>query len=383
MIDTIKLAIPQSMYTIIDHHKFNPPTYEMFNAGLYSRGGLSFSTQNPTTDDKRNGIYKPRLTVVRRPLKGLGYQNTLYAELSLPKLIYGNNFDELTSNDFDLVIAAIKNVLKDMGVMVLSSQLPDAHLSAIHFGKNFILDDFTTPYTYISELKKIDFSKVLDINQTDYRNGGLNYKIHSNLFEFAFYDKLKELQQSKLSPNRSIDDDDYCQLSLLDYIEKLDQKSKPFEVLRLEMRLNNRRCIKKTLKKSGLNENTTFRSLFDQSLAKKLLMSYFDQMLEQYIPVYENSSPLYIFNQLKIDNPLEKPAKLLELATAQSIIGQTSVREFRNMINDKNWYRLKKNLQIITVSKHNNYLYRLRDQLDTFKKVRLIDYPQLMLNDVN
>ncbi len=381
MIDTIKLELTQSMFTVINHHLFNPPTSDMFKSTAWERGKVTSSKQNPTKQDKKAGIYKPRLTITRRPLKHLGYSNTLYVEVSLPKLVFGNNFDELTNNDFEVVKTSLIEVLKTMGVLVQPSQLDQAKISSIHYGKNIILTDYTTPFSFINELKKVDISKIYDINQTDYRNGGLSYKVHSNLFEMAFYDKIKELEQSKVSQKRSISKDDYCQLSLLDHIESMEHKNNPFQVLRVEMRLNKRRKIRQILKKYGLIDSVCFPDLYNQDLAQYLLTSYYQELVKNYIPTNESSDETEMYFQLKANNPKYKESKLLELTSTQIMINKLSVRGFRNMISNKTWYRLKRSLikngSILT----SNPLVRLKRELERFEPVKLVDFPQLMLNN--
>ena len=380
MIDTIRLELPQSMYTIIDHTKFTPSTYPMFTCGAWNSGTVTFSKQNPTNIDKKAGIYKPRLTITRRPLKNLGYQNTLYVELSLPKLVFGNNFDELSDEEFNTVLDCLYEVLKTMGVLVYKNQLPQAQVSAIHYGKNIILDDYTTPYTYIKELKNIDISKTLDVNQTDYRNGGLSYKLHTNLFEFAFYDKIKELEISKFSEKRSLEKDNYCQLSLLDYMQEQKQNSSPFEVLRLELRLNNRKKIKQYLKRIGLQENSTLEYLFDQQIAKKILLSFYDSITNKGEYSYKTNSLLHTFESLKKASPKSRDQQHLELCSALSIINDVGVREFRNLIEDRTWYRIKKQLEMLK-KQPNNYLIKIQNNLNEFIQAKLVDYPQLMINN--
>ena len=147
------------------------------------------------------------------------------------------------------------------------------------------------------------------------------------------------------------------------------------------MRLNNRRKIGQVLQKTDLSKVTTFRYLFSQSLAKQLLLSYYDQILKQYIPVINSDSTPQIFAQLKIANSYHRDSKLLELAAAQSIINQRGVREFRNMISDKTWYRLKKSLQKVGDIKPDNQLYKIRQKLDEFETIKLVDYPQLLINN--
>lgn len=383
MIDTIKLELSQSMYTILDHTKFTPSTFEMFSYGPFEKGSKISSNQNPTNKDKKACIYRPRLSIRRRQLKHLGYQNTLYVEFSIPKLVFGNNFDELQNKDFERVIKELTNTLKEMGVLAYSSQLPQAKVSSIHYGKNIVLEDYTTPYTYIKALRQLDIRKTHDINQTDYRNSGLSFKAHTNLFEFAFYDKIKELEKSNFSEKRSLDKDDYCQLSLLDYFATKEKNEKPFEVLRLEMRLNNRRKIKQHLKKQKLLENVEFQYLFDQDLAQQFLLSFYENLVKQYIPTYEKKSILQTFENIKVSNPEIKNGKLLKLASSQVIINEIGVREFRNLIDNATWYRLKRHLIRLKDTKQTNYLQRLKNELLKFTPVSLVDYPQIMLNNVN
>lgn len=381
MIDTIRMELDQSMFTILEHDLFSPPTRDMFGVGPWEKGTMTFSKKNPSNQDKKKGLYLPRMTIRRRLLKNLGYQNVLYIEVSLPKLVFGNNFDELTDDDFELVKEKLIEVLKTQGVLITRSRLSEAKISAIHYGKNIVLTDYSTPYSYIKELKQIDISKIYDINKTDYRNGGLSYKQHSNLFEFSFYDKVKDLEQSKISEKRALDKDDYCQLSLLDLIEQKERAKNPFEVLRLEMRLNTRTKIKQTLKKYGITQDVAFGHLFDQGLARGLMLGYYEQLMKNYIPTVDDNNVDSIFLNLKANNPRIKDNKLLELASAQSIINQNGVREFRNMISDKTWYRLKKRLKKIGTMRSNNPLRKLGHDLEKFEPVRLVDYPQLMLNN--
>ncbi len=140
----------------------------------------------------KNGIYKLRLTLTNR----YNYQKrvreaTLKIELSLPKLLYGNNFDELTQDDFAPVVALLQLRLKEMGVLVFTKVLENAPVSAIHYSKNIPLTDGLTPHYIIGKIKEANIKLSLDVNQTDYRNEGYSYKWHSNSYEVAFMTKLK------------------------------------------------------------------------------------------------------------------------------------------------------------------------------------------------
>ena len=80
---------------------------------IASVNGVRKCVQNPTKEDERYGIYKPRLTLIRRwdGTKGI---ITLKIEFSIPKLLFGNNFDELSDNDFSDTIKRLRERLLDM-----------------------------------------------------------------------------------------------------------------------------------------------------------------------------------------------------------------------------------------------------------------------------
>jgi len=118
MIDTIVLTLKTGMFTILDHDKFSPSTKGLYDpTGYYRLGGRANITckQNPTPNELKQGIYKPRLTITKRINRERNFEIPLKIEFSIPKLLYGNNFDEVTDADFPAVIQKLKTVLKDMG----------------------------------------------------------------------------------------------------------------------------------------------------------------------------------------------------------------------------------------------------------------------------
>ncbi|GAG73973.1 unnamed protein product [marine sediment metagenome] len=217
MIDTIVLTIPKDKYIILDHDKFNPSTRGLFKSPYYPLGARSNfkCTQNPTKTELLKGIYKPRLTVTKRIRKGY-FEIPLKIEFSIPKLIYGNNFDEIQEEDFRNVIKKLKKKLKDMDILIRDIDLINAQVSAIHFSKNIALTDFSTCSMVIKELAKINLTKRLDLNKTSFRNEGQIIYFHCNSYEIAIYDKIKELEQAKISEKRSIESDSLIQLNLFD-----------------------------------------------------------------------------------------------------------------------------------------------------------------------
>ena len=74
----------------------------------------------------RKGIYKPHLTLTHRMGIHGRAENVLRIELSLPKLLFGNNFDELQHKDFAAIIDKLVAVLSTMGVTVTAEALAHA-----------------------------------------------------------------------------------------------------------------------------------------------------------------------------------------------------------------------------------------------------------------
>ncbi|MCH8908784.1 MAG: MBL fold metallo-hydrolase [Candidatus Heimdallarchaeota archaeon] len=96
---------------------------------------------NPKKSEIQRHGYLPRLTLIARNDKEK-FILQLKIEFSAPKILYGNNFDELTGENFYELIAELKEKLKIMGVVTTEDKLIDANISAIHSSKNIILDKY-------------------------------------------------------------------------------------------------------------------------------------------------------------------------------------------------------------------------------------------------
>lgn len=124
----------------------------------------------------------------------------------MPKLLFGNNFEELEEADFDAVLFKLQEILAKMGVLVEVETLKNAKVCCVHFGKNVILAEAPSSLI-INTIRKLNISKRLDAGNTDYRNDGQAIRYHANSYELTFYDKVKDLEQSKISEKRAIECD--------------------------------------------------------------------------------------------------------------------------------------------------------------------------------
>ncbi len=258
MIDTVVLLLPQHAYQITEPDKFVPSARWITGISSSALHGIQ-SRQNPTKKELLAGIYKPRLTLFPSANTRNSKEMVLKVELSLPKLFFGNNFEELKGKDWQPLLSKLSSTLDQMGVIVDPLALARAPISAIHYSKNIALTDGSTPYHYINKIKEANIKLSLDTNQTDYRNEGHSYKWHCNSYEVAFYDKIKDLEKAKQSDKRAIEKDNALQLNLF---SKFARRKKKLEILRMEVRLNKRQKIKQLFNKLGIKSDLSFKSLF-------------------------------------------------------------------------------------------------------------------------
>src|SRR6516165_10206486 len=116
MLDTVVLTLAQSQFEIIEPERFSPSANVLLLPSVGSRGKFT-CVQNPTKADLQIGRYLPRLTLVGR-IHSNGFVVTLRIEFSGPKLILGNNFDELEPRDFADVLDVLYGTLIGMDIKV-------------------------------------------------------------------------------------------------------------------------------------------------------------------------------------------------------------------------------------------------------------------------
>ncbi len=361
------------MFAITQPDKFRPSATWVLSE-RYTPNRVLQSKQNPTKKEFLKGVYKPRLTLARRPnILGV-YEPTLKVELSLPKLLFGNNFHELRYKDFRALVNKLVAVLEQMGVTTTTEHLAQAAISAIHYSKNIPLTDGSTPYHYINKIKEANINLSLDVNQTDYRNEGHSYRWHCNSYEVVFYDKIRDLEKAKTSEKRALEKGNALQLNLFDRL----QKRKKFEVLRIEVRLNKRNKIRQLFDKLGIKATLTFKKLFKPAISKKVLLHYINE-IESKRPLmldYQAADDKALLSALIINNPELSPKRIVELYGLKKALEVVTLRELRTMLNvgkrsSANWSRLITSVKNITLPAIKRPFEIIRKQLKKFKPLKL------------
>ncbi|MCP4395404.1 MAG: hypothetical protein GY804_14230 [Alphaproteobacteria bacterium] len=94
MFDTIVMKINSRDFRLTNLKDFTPPATDLYKSykGINSH---SKYIRNPTKAEKEIG-YKPRITIYKTSFEYGGYKADMFIEFSAPKLVFGNNFEELT-----------------------------------------------------------------------------------------------------------------------------------------------------------------------------------------------------------------------------------------------------------------------------------------------
>lgn len=367
MLDTVILTIPRGSYKL-DPNAFTP------NANILKMAGnfLVKCVNNPTSLDKKNERYKPRLTLIKRMTTN-GNEIPLKIEFSVAKMLRGNNVEEIEEKDFEKVISALHDAMLTMRVEVQKEVLRNAKVSAFHPAKNIELTDGYTSSFVITELHKIDVSKKMDLNRDSFRNNGHSLQFYTNSHSLVVYDKVQDLKK----PNkRAIDkDQNTVQLSLFETLTKKDKK----EILRIEARLAKKVKMNAILKRLGFKENPTFKDVFNKDLCQKVLLDYWNELIAgKNLFLFDvESSPTKTLDAIFKNKAKVSPKEALYLLGLR-VMSKEGIRETRAIIErhatTRTWYRIADDLPFldeISGKSYHGWVKQIKDSLTRFAPYKL------------
>lgn len=381
MFDTILLNIPFEKFEIQDRERFSPSARGFIGFPPIFMGNRKSikATCNPTKDEMKKGYYP--IVTLHKSLRRGGYQVYLHVQFSAAKLLYDNNFDEPLDTQLDDMITALQARLKDMSIIVALDDLKYAQVVGIHYAKNVPLTDGSLPFDYIHRLAQVDQSLWLDTGKVIYTNGGTSFKLHTNAWELIVYDKRKDLEQAKRSERKAISKENYTQLNLL---EKL-PKGLQFEVIRIELRLNNTKAIRQHLERTGVTKEQvpelTLNSLFDDFVAMRLLLHYLERMEARYPTIHKHTQadPLNLLTELRISNPGKRLETIFAGVTYSLLLDRLAdAREIRVALGPKGakqWLSLRKRLSQLTTGHTEGDVFKmLTHSIIKGDRLRMADY---------
>jgi hypothetical protein len=367
MIDTVCLLIPKDKMQFIEG---------VSNWELYSRTDTYQKfVRNPSKIEKNTGKYFPRLTGYKRRF---GDDANVRIEFSVPKLLLLNNLDEVTEKDFTKIISVLYDRMAEMGVIVPKTVLKSANVSSVHYSKNIALTNGYTASYILSEINKIDLRKSFDFSKARFTNDGQCLYIHTSSHQFVLYDKIADLAKGK---KRAIDKDQTLyQRSLFDQIDQATT-----EVLRLEVRLNQKQKLKEVLAKFGQKQAPIFSDIFSEKISKKVVLDYWHTLIKaNNLAVLSLDLKPKDLLQLLIRSELKaKPNRMLYLIGLHCLVrDETGTRQLRSIIekksSDRSWYRVSSDLKLLghLISKDylRDWVKHIDQSLEDYKTFKAIDY---------
>ena len=351
MVDTVKLIFEENEYTISSNElRFRS-----------SEKGIQRAIRNPSASELKAGLYLPRITQLKRPNIG-GMRTSLVVEFSAPKLVYGNNFDELVDADFDKVIDELLKALEYLRISIDRQTILNAKVAGWHPSKNVILADIFGCKTVINALHGVDASKTYNVQKTDFSRGEALH-FHCNSKDIAFYDKLADLRRGKISDKRAIENDNRIQVEALDGVKDL-------SVLRFELRLSGVQAVRRTF-----NIEPTFQALFSSTLSREVLWQHWQKLTQNLDYLALNSmQPLAILESYLTEHPDATPQAALAATASLYIANQAGAGALKATLNARYgahaWRRIKTMLQAPEANRH-KFIMETSKAIDEFEPTEL------------
>lgn len=254
--------------------------------------------------------------------------------------MFGNNFDELVEDDFEQLIEVLQEKLYELvRYRFFKWQLAKADVGAWHPSKNIVFLDYTSCQTVLNTIGKLDFSRVYDLQKTDFRDGHVVH-VHCNSMDIAFYDKMADLRKAKISDKRALENDNSLQMS---YFETLEEYKPRLRYLGIKDSFVGRQAIKREYPNL---EKTDFVSLFKKDLCQSTLLKHWQKISKTIdMLALDTNKPYELLQNYVIDNPSATPQATLAAVAGLLINGQEGVNTLRNIIETRYgkaaWYRLK------------------------------------------
>jgi len=367
MIDTVCLLIPKDRLGFIEG---------ISNWELYSTTDSYWKfVRNASKAEKETGKYFPKLTGYT---KRFSQDACVRIELSLPKLLYGNNLDELNDNDFQDIVDTLQERLKDMGVLVSKTVIENASVSSVHYSKNIPLKNGYTSSYLISEMNKVNLRKNLDFARTKYINGGQSLYAHNSSHQFVIYDKIADLSKSK---ERAVDKNqtDFQKKKTLEMLSKIELK----EVIRFEVRLNRKPKMNRILRELGYKVNPTLKDIFSSEISKTVVIDYWQKLIKQNnLGVFSISLTLgdMLETMFLADSKIKPKQAVYFLGLVRLSRDEGGLRSLRGQIsrvsNDRTWYRMVRDTKYISelITKNNlrDWVKQIDSSLDDYNPYKII-----------
>jgi hypothetical protein len=371
MLDTVILNVPRDRVRDIGNSNGVRSWDLQARTSTYEK-----HTKNPPRG-LHDGVYRPRLTGIKRGVGQKRWIAFVKIEFSVPKLLFNNNLEEVSEKDFPKIIDLLYDRLIDAGCIISKQDLRGATVAAFHPSKNIILKEGYTATLVGKELSKINLNKKFDLSKTSFRNSGQSLQGYTTAHSVIFYDKIADLSQKK---KRAVDKDQTSlQLTLFADLKK----TRPdLEVLRFEIRLSQKQKLNAVLQQLGFNKDPTFADIFKKDVCQKIVRHYWNTLIKG-----EN---LFLFEMSvgpkQTLKAILKKYRGIRAKEAVYLVGLDSlckdeggIRELRQIIephlSQRNWYRIndgikKLNRRVKSTRSLHGWVKQIETSITKFQPLR-------------
>ncbi|OHA94331.1 MAG: hypothetical protein A3B88_04440 [Candidatus Zambryskibacteria bacterium RIFCSPHIGHO2_02_FULL_39_19] len=214
--------------------------------------------------------YYPKLTLLSYADKATQQPRIeLTVDFSAPKILFNNNVDEIEENDFDNLISTLQSRLQEMGVDTTYEAIKKSKVYKLDFSKNILLTNYETVSNATRTIKRFDIPKRLKIYNDRFQNEGHALRIYNTQQQIVVYDKVKDSFKNKDEAEDKVKTS--YQQKLLKAIQS---HRNPIEILRLEVRILNKRKLNSLLQSLGYAQNPTLKDIFKRDIAQVVLKHY-------------------------------------------------------------------------------------------------------------
>lgn len=369
MIDTVILTLPIRESELRLRDEAGMPAWNLQGR----KPAYDTYTKEPHPEEIEAGLYFPKVTAFRRRTVNGLVDSSIRVEFSAPKLIFGNNVEELSDGQFGEVVKALNDRLQRMGLMVNVDELCNASVRAVHYSRNIELYGGYSANYVIAEIGKVNLSLRFDISRVKYLNDGQSLGIYARSSSFVIYDKVADLMRGK---GKAVD------ISQTQKETKLAEAIKGKDTLRLEVRLSEKRKMNSVFRKLGFTENPTFREVFSVDNSNAVLNHYWNLVVagNGHILFAHSPTPKDILRSLLLATPGIGAKQAIFLVGLLLLIRDGhGIRELRTIlsqyVDDRTWYRLATEIKgteaNMTTLEPRGWYGQITSALTTYKPLRI------------
>lgn len=276
MMDTIRfrqyrfrVLTTDDFYCTTTDGKTLPRIDTLTNLKCYSTipSDMNFQAYRLKSVIKTNYGYTPALIEIRDiPFTWKRFH--IVIEIALPKVLYGQNLNEIYEHQWEEIIQAIYTMLLQFGIQISIDELRDTpHISRIDFCKNIVIRSSVEDFIALLQKLKKQRSRTYSKYDTTVSYGTKKKRL-------VIYDKIKEVICNASSDESATT---YKLAKLLITLQEVSD----IHVIRVEQRLYGRQTIVRELKPLFNSEDITFKSLFSQKVASYILTKHWAKVTHE------------------------------------------------------------------------------------------------------